>query len=129
MISSILIPFNPLPVDRQAILINTMAKIRSNPFKPLIRQIPAPIRNRYFVVLVFFFAWLIFFDSHNMWTQYQLQQSLNKLKSDKIFYEEKIQEVKEEADDIALNKEKFAREKYYMKKKNEDVFVIVREEE
>ena len=104
-------------------------KIRSNPFKPLIRQIPAPIRNRYFIVLVFFFAWLIFFDTHNMWTQYQLQTSLDKLKSDKIFYEEKIQEVKEEADDIALNKEKFAREKYYMKKKNEDVFVIVREEE
>ncbi len=105
-----------------------MAKIRSNPFKPLIRQIPAPIRNRYFLVLVFFFAWLIFFDKHNVWTQYQLQTSLDKLKSDRIFYEEKIQEVKEEADDIALNKEKFAREKYYMKKKNEDVFVIVREE-
>jgi len=63
-----------------------------------------------------------------VWTQYQLQTSLDKLKSDRIFYEEKIQEVKEEADDIALNKEKFAREKYYMKKKNEDVFVIVREE-
>jgi len=106
-----------------------MAKIRNNPFKPLIRQIPAPIRNRYFVVLVFFFAWLIFFDKHNVWTQYQLQQSLDKLKSDKIFYEEKIIEVKQAAEDIALNKEKFAREKYYMKKKNEDVFVIVREEE
>ncbi len=104
-------------------------KIRSNPFKPLIRQIPAPLRNRYFIVLVFFFGWLIFFDTHNMWTQYQLQQSLDKLKSDKIFYEAKIKEVKEEADDIALNKEKFAREKYFMKKKNEDVFVIVREEE
>ncbi|MFK7979030.1 MAG: septum formation initiator family protein [Saprospiraceae bacterium] len=104
-------------------------KIRNNPFKPLIRQIPAPIRNRYFLVLVFFFAWLIFFDKHNVWTQYQLQQSLDKLKSDKIFYEEKIVEVREAAKDIALNKEKFAREKYYMKKKNEDVFVIVREEE
>lgn len=104
-------------------------KIRNNPFKPLIRQIPAPIRNRYFLVLVCFFAWLIFFDKHNVWTQYQLQQSLDKLKSDKIFYEEKIIEVREAAEDIALNKEKFAREKYYMKKKNEDVFVIVREEE
>ena len=104
-------------------------KIRSNPFKPLIRQIPAPIRNRYFLVLVFFFAWLIFFDKHNVWTQYQLQQSLEKLKADKVFYEQKIIEVREAAEDIAKNKEKFAREKYYMKKKNEDVFVIVREEE
>jgi len=64
-----------------------------------------------------------------MWTQYQLQQSLNKLKSDKTFYEEKIKEVRQEALDIEQNKEKFAREKYFMKKKNEDVFVIVREEE
>ena len=104
-------------------------KIRNNPFKPLIRKIPAPIRNRYCLVLVFFAAWLIFFDKHNVWTQYQLQQSLDKLKSDRIFYEEKIKEVKEAAEDIALNKEKFAREKYFMKKKNEDVFVIVREEE
>ncbi|MEM6318437.1 MAG: hypothetical protein AAF960_12265 [Bacteroidota bacterium] len=106
-----------------------MAKIRNNPFKPLIRQIPAPIRNRYFVVLVFFFAWLIFFDRHNFWTQYQLQQSLNKLKADKAFYEVQIEEVKQEARDIQLNQEKFARERYYMKKNNEDVFVIVREEE
>jgi len=104
-------------------------KIKNNPFKPIIKQIPAPIRNRYFLVLVFFFAWLIFIDKHNIWTQYQLQKSLDKLKSDQVFYKEKIKEVKEAADDIALNKEKFAREKYYMKKKNEDVFVIVREEE
>ena len=104
-------------------------KIKNNPFKPIIKQIPAPIRNRYFLVLVFFFAWLIFIDKHNMWTQYQLQKSLDKLKSDKIFYEEKIKEVKQEALDIELNKEKFAREKYFMKKKNEDVFVIIREEE
>ena len=104
-------------------------KIKNNPFKPIIKQIPAPIRNRYFLVLVFFFAWLIFIDKHNMWTQYQLQKSLDKLKSDKIFYEEKIKEVKQEALDIELNKEKLAREKYFMKKKNEDVFVIIREEE
>ena len=58
-----------------------------------------------------------------------MQQSLDKLKSDKIFYEKKIIEVREAAEDIALNKEKFAREKYFMKKRNEDVFVIVREEE
>ena len=104
-------------------------KIRNNPFKPLIKQIPAPLRNQYFLVLTFFFAWLIFFDKHNFWTQYQLQQSLNKLKADKVFYEQKIEEVKREAEDIARNQEKFAREKYFMKKQNEDVFVIVKEEE
>jgi hypothetical protein len=106
-----------------------MAKIRNNPFKPLIKKIPAPIRNKYFLVLVFFFVWLIFIDKHNIWTQYQLQQSLTKLKEDKTFYEEKIKEVREAQLDIERNKEKFAREKYFMKKKNEDVFLIIREGE
>ena len=104
-------------------------KLKSNPFKPLIKQLPAPIRNRYFLVLVLFFGWLIFFDKHNIWTQFKLQQSLNKLKSYEEFYTEKIEEVKQEAIDLERNQEKFAREKYFMKKKNEDVFVIVRDEE
>ena len=104
-------------------------KSRNNPFKPLLRQIPAPLRNRYFVVLFFFFAWMIFFDKHNLWTQYQLQSSLNKLKSDKSFYTEQIEEVREQAADIERNTEKFAREKYYMKKKNEDVYIIVEDED
>ena len=102
---------------------------RTNPFKPLIRQIPKPLRNRYFLVLIFFFAWLIFFDRHDVWTQYRLQQSLNKLKEDKSFYQQKIEEVKQQRLDIELNKEKFAREKYYMKKDNEDVFLMIRKEE
>lgn len=105
-----------------------MAKIRNNPFKPLIKKLPAPLRNRYFLVLVFFFAWLVFFDKHNFWTQFQLQQSLNKLKADKVFYQEQIEQVIEEQKDLDQDIEKFAREKYFMKKKNEDVFVIVKGE-
>lgn len=102
--------------------------IRNNPFKPFLKKIPTPLRNKYFLVLVVFFGWLIFFDTHDVLTQWRLQQSLHKLEQDKIYYEEKIEEVKKDKRDIENNKEKFAREHYYMKKSNEDVFIIVEEE-
>lgn len=103
--------------------------IRNNPFKPIIKKIPAPLKNRFFLALAFLVFWLTFIDKNDVWTQYQLQQTLNKLKEDQKFYEIKIEEVKQERLDIDLNKEKFAREKYFMKKKNEDVFIMLREGE
>ena len=102
--------------------------IRNNPFKPFIKKIPAPLRNSYFLVLVLFFGWLVFFDRHDILTQWRLQQTLHKLEEDKVYYEEKIKEVKKDKEDIENDKEKFAREHYYMKKDNEDVFIIVEEE-
>ena len=101
--------------------------IRNNPFRPLIRKIPAPLRNRYFLCLLFFVGWLTFFDRHNIFTQITLQQQLEKLKEDKVFYEQEITNVKADKRDLEQNTEKFARERYHMKKANEDVYIIVKE--
>ncbi|MFK7934791.1 MAG: septum formation initiator family protein [Saprospiraceae bacterium] len=104
-----------------------MAK-RKNPWQPILDKIPAPLRNRYYITLLLFFGWLIFFDKHDFFTQWELQQSLENLQFDKVYYQEQIGEVKEKKQDLELNQEKYAREKYYMRKKNEDVFVIEKEE-
>lgn len=101
--------------------------IRNNPFKPFIKAIPAPLRNRYFIVLVFFFGWWIFFDKHDMLTQWRLQETHTQLKEHKAFYEEKIEEVKKDRATINQNKEQYAREKYHMKKDKEDVYIFVDE--
>lgn len=101
--------------------------IRKNPFQPLLDKIPAPARNIYFLSLVLFFAFMIFVDKHDFLTQYRLQQTLNKLERDKVYYEDKIKEVKKDRRDIEKNKEKFAREHYYLNKKGEDVFIIEKE--
>ncbi len=98
--------------------------VRKNPFKPFLEQIPAPMRNIYFLSLVLFFAFMIFVDKHDFLTNYRLQQTLNKLENDKIYYEEKMKEVRKDRRDIANDKEKFAREHYYLNKKDEDVFII-----
>jgi len=103
--------------------------VRNNPFKPITRNIPDTLKNKFFLVLVIGAAWMIFFDKHDFLTQWELNQQLNGLEKDKAYYEEKIKEVKEDKRDIEGNKEKFAREHYYMKKKDEDVFIFVEKEE
>ncbi len=100
-----------------------------NPLQPIIDLIPKPLRNRYFIVLILFFGWMVFVDKHDVLTQFKLQRTVNKLEADKTYYEEKIEEAQQEKHDIEEDKEKFAREKYYMKKKGEDVFIIEEKED
>lgn len=74
---------------------------------------------------------MLFFDSNDLFSQYRLSRKQSELEQTKAFYQEKIQEVKSDReallnDDDLL--EKMAREKYFMKKDNEDVYVIVEEQ-
>jgi cell division protein DivIC len=95
-----------------------------NPFKLLVQRLPEPLRNRYFLSLICFFAWLIFFDRHDFYTQWKLQRTINQLDKDKAHYEQLVEEAKSDKKDIERDKEKYAREHYHMKRSNEDVFVI-----
>ncbi|WP_342665062.1 MULTISPECIES: septum formation initiator family protein [Sporocytophaga] len=74
---------------------------------------------------------MIFFDSNDFINQFRASRKIKDLESQKTFYEEKIEEVKKEREAFLNNPkelERFARENYLMKKKNEDVFIIVDEE-
>lgn len=96
----------------------------SNPLKPLLDRLPQPFQSRYFVASVLFCVWLLFFDKHNVLTQIELSNTLTELKRKKIFYQENIEHIWEDKRDIEVNKEKFAREHYFMKKRQEDVYII-----
>ncbi|MBD2704781.1 septum formation initiator family protein [Spirosoma sp. BT702] len=75
-------------------------------------------------------AWMTFFDANDLPTQVRNWWKLHKLESDIRFYKEKIQLIQKERREVFGNaqlREKFAREKYLMKKADEDVFVIVDE--
>lgn len=98
--------------------------LASNPWQSLWGKLPAPLQNRYYLTLVVFFFLLIFFDRHSMWTQWRLFRAQQRLESDKAFYQGKIKEAKDEAEDFDLTKEKFAREHYFMKQRDEDVYII-----
>jgi cell division protein DivIC len=95
-----------------------------NPLQAFWQNLPGPLQNRYYLTLIVFFFIMIFLDRHSVWTQYRLFRAQQRLEADKAFYQEKIKEAREEAEDFELTKEKFAREHYYMKRSNEDVYII-----
>ena len=73
---------------------------------------------------------MLFFDQHDFISQLQLQSELKQYQEDKEYYRKRITETEQDLNELLTNEdnlEKFAREKYLMKKDNEDVFVIFEE--
>lgn len=97
--------------------------------KPVLDRIPKPLRNRYVFVLVLFFAWMLFFDRHDLLTQWELQSQVNKLEQDLRNKEVAADHAEEERLQLEVDREKVAREDYYMKKSGEDVFIVVEEKD
>ncbi|MFY0688855.1 MAG: septum formation initiator family protein [Cyclobacteriaceae bacterium] len=100
--------------------------------KRVLKSIPPFFRNFYFLGALFFIAWLLFFDSNDLITQVKLSKKEAELEKTRDFYQEEIKEVKEDREALLNNEdllEKVAREKYFMKKEGEEVFVVVEEEE
>ena len=94
-------------------------------------RLPKFTRNFYFLFGLFFFIWMLFIDSNDFYTQYKLNQKRKNLEDQKEYYLEKIDEVKSEREELFSNNkklEKFAREKYLMKKESEDLFIIQEED-
>jgi len=86
-------------------------------------------KNFYFLVTAFFLFWMIFIDSNNVVNQFRLSRKLSQLEDQKVFYIERKEKIQEEREELMSNPElleKFAREKYLMKKKTEDLYVIVK---
>lgn len=89
------------------------------------------MRNKYFVSAAAFLLWLAFMDSKNFISQYELQSEVNKLESQKAFFQQEITKTRKEQQELLSSPEKlekFAREKYLMKKDNEDLFIITEKE-
>lgn len=80
--------------------------------------------NKFSVVGVCFLFWLTFFDSHNLIDRYKVGRNLRFMENEKKEYIRLIAEAKQNKIDLDKNKEKFAREKYYMHKAGEEVFII-----
>lgn len=96
----------------------------------MFKKLPKFTKSFYFITSMIFLVWMLFFDSNDLVSQFKLSRKLSDLKAEKTYYEEKITEVKKDREELLSNKallEKFARENYLMKKKTEDLFVIVEE--
>jgi cell division protein FtsB len=90
------------------------------------------LNNKFFYTGLVFLVWLTFFDQENLLVQNNLRNTLDDLKDQKEFYleeTEKNQQTIESLETDSTQLEKLAREKYYMKRENEDVYVFVNEKE
>jgi cell division protein DivIC len=94
----------------------------------MLKKLPKPLRNFYIVTTLCFILWMILLDSNNFIARFQLSSKLNSLENEKEYYEEKIKEVEKDRDELFGDNEsleKFAREKYLMKKESEDIYIVV----
>lgn len=85
-------------------------------------------KNKYYISIIVFVVWIAFFDRNDFISQYTYNQKLKQLKRDKEYFLTEIEKDKKNLDELisnAQNLEKFAREKYLMKKDNEDIFILV----
>ena len=75
-----------------------------------------------------FLLWMIFIDSNSLQTQWRLTKQLWDLEDQKEYYKQKKVQIQQERTALFSNPElleKFAREKYLMKKPTEDLYVVV----
>lgn len=84
--------------------------------------------NKYTIAFVAFLVWVMFFDKYNLNSHRYLNQKLDKLHLDQKEYKSKIKETRKQLNHINLYKEKYARERYFMHKPNEEIVVIKKEE-
>ena len=94
----------------------------------LLRYIPSWIRNKYALTALGFAVWILFFDARDFVSiHFREKQELKKLEQSKKYYEQQIATTKLELEQLKSNPallEKYAREKYLMKKDNEDLYLI-----
>lgn len=93
----------------------------------MLKKFPPIFKNFYFLTTFCFLVWMTFIDSNDLIARFEMGSKLRALEGEKAYYQEKIVEVEKDRKELMTNKElleKFAREKYLMKKETEDVFVI-----
>tara|TARA_R110002020_G_scaffold263896_3_gene478626 strand:+ start:6528 stop:6860 length:333 start_codon:yes stop_codon:yes gene_type:complete len=88
------------------------------------------ISNKYVLILILFIVWMLFFDTNSYLIHNELDSDINALEENAEFYQKEINQdksfIKKMEDSNEM--EKFAREKYYLKKENEDIYIIEHED-
>jgi cell division protein DivIC len=97
----------------------------------MLKKLPPAFRNFYIVTGLCFLVWMLFLDSNDLISRFKLGAKLRNLDREKAYYQEKIADVEKDRHELMTDRElleKFAREKYLMKKETEDIFIIQEEE-
>lgn len=85
-----------------------------------------PFKNIFILILVVFAIWMLFFDANSWLIHHELNTEIDDLENEKEYYQKEIRKDKKDLKKLSTEEglEKFAREEYYMKRDNEDIFII-----
>ncbi|HYC40958.1 MAG TPA: septum formation initiator family protein [Chitinophagaceae bacterium] len=88
---------------------------------------PAWLRSKYFITLCAFAVIMLFLDKNDLFTQQNRKKQLRRLEQSKQYYTRSIEAERKELEQLKRNPatlEKYAREKYLMKRDNEELFLV-----
>lgn len=82
--------------------------------------------NKYAFVLLIFIIWIVFLDNYSLLEHKKLNKKIKTLEDNKVFFEKEIKRDSSQINDLKnpQQAERFARQQYYFKKENEDIYII-----
>ena len=90
------------------------------------RKYIKPFKNMYVIILMVFVVWMLFFDGNSFLIHHELNSEMKALENERDYYKKEI--IKDKKGIKALSTEegleRLAREKYYMKRENEEIYII-----
>jgi len=84
------------------------------------------LKKPFVLILLIFLIWMLFFDANSYLIHRELNKEINELEKEKNYYRREMEADKKIIKQLSTDDgiEKLAREKYYMKKENEDIYII-----
>ena len=85
------------------------------------------LTSKYAIAGAFFLVWMLFIDQRDFFQQRERKAELEKLEMKKRYYQTEIDKARKTLTELQTNPaalEKFARERYLMKKDGEDIFTL-----
>jgi len=84
------------------------------------------LKNIFVIIFIVFALWMLFVDSNSLMIHHELNEDISDYKDEKEYYRKEIEKDKKAIKELSTpdGVEKLAREKYYMKKDNEDIYII-----
>ncbi|MGB1038971.1 MAG: FtsB family cell division protein [Bacteroidia bacterium] len=98
----------------------------------MLKPLALIIKKKYVVTIVVFAIWMLFFDGNSFLFIHHQNKELKDLKAQEKFLKKEIEEMNTQKNELFSNQdklEKYARENFYFKRDNEDVYVLEYEED
>ena len=93
----------------------------------VLTHIPAFLKNKYLISFAAFCVVVLFLDKNDFFTQLDRRKELRNLQQSKRYYTTQVAAERKELEALKSNPatlEKYAREKYLMKRDNEGIFLV-----